>query len=434
MINSLREQIAGSLGKPAELEALYRHQPKAFREAFLSLAPELGDHMVAQVWLARFGPERVKPESDQLRWGGRGDLLFVVLAGLTSGFLVLLPEYFPGLFPKDSVEEFLSRNVALFVMPFLMVWFWRKNPEFTGNRRWFLIGLVGLIALVLNLLPNDGPGSTGFTDTLFLAIIHAVLLLWALIGFVFTGGDLRATARRTAYLRFNGDLVIMISVLSAAWGLLSAMTMGLFSLIGINLQEFYFRFIFVHGIVALPLVGTYVVTINPGLVDRVSPLVARIFSPAVLVMLVFYLVAMAVTGKNPYDDREFLLTFNLLLIGVMALILFAVSSVAGFQESRFNRIVLLSLAAVTVVVNAIALSAILYRIGSMGVTPNRLAVMGSNVLMLVHLVIITRRLYVEQKLSGDGRTVEEAISKYLPFYAGWTAVVTFIFPVVFGFR
>ena len=434
MTVNLRERILELLNQPMELENLYRNQPTAFREAFLSLGPEIGDNPIAQVWLARFSPDSGKPVTEQLRWGGRGDLVFVVLAGLASGFLVLLPEYFPGLFQKDQEADFLARNVALFVLPFLMVWFWRKRPEFTGKRQWFLVGMVVLTAGVLNLLPNAEPGSTGFTDTLFLAIIHGVLLLWALIGFVFTGGDLQATARRTAYLRFNGDLVIMISVLSAAWGLLSGMTVGLFHLIGIELEEFYFQYVFIHGIAALPLVGTFVVTINPGLVDKVSPLVARIFSPAVLVMLVFYLVAMAATGKNPYDDREFLLTFNLLLIGVMALILFAVSGVAGFRESKFNRMVLLMLAGVTVLVNAIALSAILYRIGSMGITPNRMAVMGSNVLMLVHLIIITRRLYLEQNSKSDGSSVEHAISAYLPLYAGWTAVVTFVFPAVFGFR
>ncbi|WP_439882026.1 hypothetical protein ACSX1A_02465 [Pontibacter sp. MBLB2868] len=51
---------------------------------------------------------------------------------------------------------------------------------------------------------------------------------------------------------------------------------------------------------------------HPDLVNKVSPVIARIFSPLVLVMLVIYLFAILYSGKNPYSDREFLIIFNLL--------------------------------------------------------------------------------------------------------------------------
>jgi hypothetical protein len=47
----------------------------------------------------------------------------------------------------------------------------------------------------------------------------------------------------------------------------------------------------VVGLAAVPLVATFLTQTNPQLVSKVSPVIARIFSPIVLVMLVIYLFA-----------------------------------------------------------------------------------------------------------------------------------------------
>ncbi|UJH92133.1 hypothetical protein LZ575_06015 [Antarcticibacterium sp. 1MA-6-2] len=107
--------------------------------------------------------------------------------------------------------------------------------------------------------------------------------------------------------------------------IMTGITIGLFSLIGINIEQFYFEYVVVFGLPAIPILGTYLTQTNPHLVGKISPVIARIFSPLVLVMLVIYLVAMLYSGKDPYNDREFLLIFNVLLIGVMAIIFFSVA-------------------------------------------------------------------------------------------------------------
>lgn len=111
-----------------------------------------------------------------------------------------------------------------------------------------------------------------------------------------------------------------------------------------------------------------------------------------LVTLVVYLVAMAFSGKDPYNDREFLLIFNALLIGVMAIILFAIAETPNRTRSQAETCILFLLATVTIMVNGIALSAILFRISEWGITPNRTAVLGGNVLILTNLLLVTVRL------------------------------------------
>ena len=125
----------------------------------------------------------------------------------------------------------------------------------------------------------------------------------------------------------------MTTLILIAGAILSGITIGLFSLIGFNIEKLYVQYIVIFGLPAAPILGTYLTQTNPQLVGKVSPVIAKIFSPLVLVMLVVYLIAMVSSGKNPYNDREFLLIFNALLIGVMAIIFFSVAEISKTTKS-----------------------------------------------------------------------------------------------------
>ena len=295
----------------------------------------------------------------------------------------------------------------------------------------FLFHLVSLLlaAVYINLLPSQ----TG-SDTVVLACIHLPLFLWGMLGLVFSGSDSKNLSKRLVYLQYNGETVIVGGILLLAGGLLTGITIGLFDLIGIDISEVYFQYIAVYGLAAAPLLATLITQSNPELVNKVPPIVAKIFSPLVLIMLSSYLVAIAYAGKDPYSDRDFLLLFNLLLLGVMALIFFSV--VESFEEKKVGLMtwVLVFLSLITLLVNGIALSAIAFRISEWGITPNRLAVLGVNLVMLVHLVMVSRKLI--QTVRGKSKLEEVGLTlvRYLPIYLLWTAIVTFLFPVLFGFE
>ncbi|MHC2993808.1 membrane protein, partial [Pontibacter sp. HJ8] len=211
------------------------------------------------------------------------------------------------------------------------------------------------------------------------------------------------------YLRYNGDLIVMTTLILIAGGIMTGLTIGLFSLIGFQIEQFYFDYVGIFGLAAAPIVGTYLTQTNPQLVNKVSPVIAKIFSPLVLVMLVIYLFAILYSGKDPYNDREFLIIFNLLLIGVMAIIFFSIAESSKTTENTTATWVLFLLSAVTVVVNGVALSAIVFRIAEWGITPNRLAVLGGNLLMLLNLLFITlllfRSLTKKADIAAVGKTI-----------------------------
>jgi uncharacterized membrane protein YhdT len=86
-----------------------------------------------------------------------------------------------------------------------------------------------------------------------------------------------------------------------------------------DIQTFYFEQIAVWALAAMPILSTYLIQNNPELVNKVSPTIAKIFTPIVFITLLVFLITLMYTQKDIYNDRNFLLVFNIVLIGVMQL-------------------------------------------------------------------------------------------------------------------
>jgi hypothetical protein len=414
----MKEEISGSLENPKKLEELYRNNKGAFKKSFDLIYPDIQTSLTAQIW-----NERLNFEHREISWGTKKELFVVLALSLFAGLIAKIPD-FAGL----NREFFYLRNIAFVFLPMLMLLFaWKQSMP--PAKLLIIFAVIIGSALYMNLLPVNEK-----SDTLLLACIHLPLFMWALWGYTFTGDQFKNYRKRTEFLRFNGELVVMTTVMLIAGAILSAVTIGLFELINLRIEEFYFRNIAVWGLAASPILGSYIVLSNPQLVRNVSPVIAKVFTPLVLIMLVVYLIAIVYTGKDPYNDREFLLIFNLLLIGVMAIILFSVAETSKTGGNRTGTLLLFMLSTVTIIVNGIALSAITFRIAEWGITPNRLAVLGSNVLMLINLIMVSYRIFKSLKNGDELVSVENSIASFLPVYTAWTLVVTLIFPVLFGFQ
>jgi hypothetical protein len=414
----MKAQITDHLSDPHQLEKLYRNNKAAFKSEFGQLYPQVKGQPLADFW-----HERLNYESDKVQWGSQSDLAFVIIASLIAACIAKIPVWF-----SLDQDVFFPRNVGFIVFPLLAAFFVRKNRLSVAN---IAIIVVAMLAgsVFINLLPRSTK-----SDTLVLSCIHLLLFLWATLGCAYIGGTRNDTDKRLGFLKYNGDLVVMCALILIAGGIMTAVTIGLFSLIGLHIEKWYGEYIVVSGLAAAPIVGTYLTQTNPQLVGKVSPVIARLFAPLVLVMLVAYLVAICYSGKSPYTDREFLLIFNALLIGVMAIIFFSVAEGVNTIANKFAVWVLFLLSVVTIVINGIALSAILFRIAEWGFTPNRAAVLGGNLLILIHLLLVMVKLFKAIRNKGDIAGVGQTIVTYLPVYVVWTVVVTFGFPFLFGFK
>jgi hypothetical protein len=354
------------------------------------------------------------------------DFFIMIAVCLSAGFLIKIPDLF-----NINTKSFLfyEKDAGLIVFLALAIYSITINRDF--NKRNLLITLLifALSAVYINLLPDCNS-----CPSVNLVYIHMPVLMWCLYGLVYIDFDLKDLKKRIGYIRHNGDLAVMGALILIAGGVLAVITFGLFQAIGIKIEKFYMNYVIIIGLVSAPVLTTYILKNFTTLTNKIAPIIANIFSPLVLITLIVYLIAIVISGKDPYNDRNFLMIFNFLLLGVMAIIVFSVSETSIFRKQKFNEIVLLILSIVTLIVNLIALSAIFYRLGHYGLTPNRLAILGSNILIFVNLTLITIDLYRINFKKLDLERVELTISKFLPVYIVWVLIVVFMFPVVFGMK
>jgi hypothetical protein len=412
----MKKEILNHINDPRQLEILFRSDKALFKATFDQLYPELSANPMASFWHERLNYEKQASTVSNIGIG----LPWVIFASLLACFIAKIPAIF-----NLPDEFFYPRDIGFIVFPILTAFFAWRNKLSAGKLSLVVFSLLAAL-IFINVLPGDSDN-----DIVILSCIHLVLFLWAILGFAFSGGG-RNISGRLAYLKFNGDLIVMTALILLSGIILSAITIGLFEIIGLNIEEFYFQYIVIFGVSAAPIVGTYLTQSNPNLVGRVSPVIARIFSPLVLIMLAAYMIAILYSGKDPYNDREFLMIFNALLIGVMAIIFFSVAEASESARNSMEKWVLLLLSLLTIIVNGIALSAILFRISEWGITPNRAAVLGANILMLVNLIMVALQLIKVISGKKEISVVGAAIALYLPVYVAWTFVVTFLFPLFFG--
>ncbi len=412
----MKETIRSLLDNPAELEKLYRSNKPAFERDFRILYPEIKGNSFSEFW-----KERLNYESEEIRWGTGKEIFFVLIAALLAGLIAKIP----AIFSLDE-EFFYPRNIGFIFLPLLTAYFIRKN-RVSGKQLILTIAGLLLSIVYINMLPASEQ-----SDTLILACIYLPVTLWSLLGISFAG-NYRDTYKRLDFLKYNGDLIVMTTLILIAGGIMTGITIGLFSLIGISIEDFYVEYIGVMGLAAAPIIGSYLTRTNPQLVNKVSPVIAKIFSPLVLITLVIYLITILYIGKDPYNDRDFLILFNLLLAGVMAILFFSLTE--NYKStSKTNTWVLFLLSVITILISSIAASAIIFRIIEWGITPNRLAVLGTNVLMLINLIYISLLLFRTLRKKTEGINIGKPIADFLPGYTIWAMIVVYLFPMIFGFN
>lgn len=413
----MENEIKNNIDNPKQLELLYRENKTAFANAFNSIYKDIKDQAFAKVW-----NERLNYAQEDVVWGNKNEIIFIVVAAIISGLIAKMPSFL-GL----EFDTYLSKNVGFVIFPMLSMYFaWKQSLSIV---KYILPILIFITAAVfINYLPNNDKSAT-----LILSAFHLPILLWTVLGYMFTGGDLKNISKQISFLQFNGNFIVMTALIFAAGMLFSGITIALFELLGLNIAQAYFEQIAIWGFAALPILSTFLIQNNPQLVNKISPIIARIFTPLVLVTLFLFLCTLLYTQKNIYTDRDFLLLFNILLIAVMAIILFSLTTTVHQGVSKIQLVMLFSLSLLTIIANGIAVYAILIRLNEFGFSPNRIAVIGANSLMFIHLLLVSVGLFKNLNGKAGITSIERAIAKFIPIYAIWAVFIIFIMPFIFNF-
>jgi hypothetical protein len=327
----------------------------------------------------------------------------------------------------DEDAGFYARNLSLFVLPLLTGYFaWKRRLD-PATLRWLAVAFVAA-AVLANVYPFEAEGSTEA-----LTALHLPIALWLVVGVAYAGGRWSQVAGRMDFIRFSGELFIYYVLIALGGGVLTAFMVVLFDTIGIDPEPFIESWLLPCGAAGAVVVAAWLVEAKQSVIENMAPVLTRLFTPLFAAVLVTFLGALLWTGGGLEIERNTLIQFNLLLVVVLGLLLYSLSARNPGSPPGVFDVMQVVLVLGALLADAVALWAIAARITEFGFSPNRVAALGVNVILLVNLawsaVLYIRFLRGRGSFTG----LERWQTDYLAVYAVWAAIVVIVFPPAFGY-
>lgn len=353
------------------------------------------------------------------------ELVVVLALGIGAGVAVRL-----GSALLDD-ELTLWRNIAFLVFPFLAGYFaWKRRLRW---RQWAVLAVPALALVVaINTFPF-GDDVFDDRDTEALAGIHAPIVLWLLVGFAYAGGRWRSDSRRMDFIRFTGEFIVYLTLLLIGLAVLLLLTGGAFDAVGMDTEEFVGDWALPVMVPFAVLVAAWLVEAKQSVIENMAPVLTRVFTPVTIVMLLALLVAFATAGSVIGVDRYLLILMDLILVLVLGLLLYAISARDPLAPPTVFDWLQLVLVLSALAVDVLMLAAMLMRIAEFGYSPNKVAALGMNLVLLVNLAWSAWLIVGFLRRRRPFGDVERWQTRYLPVYGLWAAVVVLALPPLFGF-
>jgi len=398
-------------------------------EAFLVAVKRMGDIDGLSREFAREHSDRLwkqlvlssRTESEPRANGLAETLAFAVAAGAVIQIARLAFD-----FPNEESPAFF-RNLSLFVLPFLAGYFAYRRRLSLRQALLTTAPFVGA-ALLVNLYPWDPSSSTEL-----LVALHLPVALWFAVAYPYMGGAWRSHERRMDFVRFTGEWFIYYVLIALGGGVLMGLTSVLLEPVAPDLVEPLFEWVLPTGAAGAVLVAAWLVEAKKSVVENMAPVLTMIFTPLFAVMLAGAVVTYAVSGLGEFD-RDRLVVFDALLIVVLALVLYGLSAREATRRAGLMDAIQLVAVAGALLLDLMVLGSMLVRIGDLGFTPNRVAALGLNLVLLVNLA---GAAWLSVRFLA-GRVAFPRLERwqtgYLPVFAVWASAVVVLLPLLFGFR
>jgi hypothetical protein len=401
-------------------------------EAFLIAVKRMGSLDELSREFAREHSERlwkqlVLPgEPDVPAARSRRELPVMVLCAAVAALSIKVPSWF-GLDIAGDDAAFYARNLSLFALPALAAYFaWQRR---VGLR---VIGVLALLFVLGAVAANAYPLAED-SQSVVLTAIHLPLALWLVVGVAYMGGQWRSDRRRMDFIRFTGEWLIYFVLIGLGGGVLIGFTIGTFDAIGLDAEEFINSWLLPCGAMAAVVVAAWLVEAKQSVIENMAPVLTRVFTPLFAVTLLAFLIAVVWTNTGIDVQRDVLILFDLLLVVVLGLLLYAISArdpTAGpglFDSLQF------ALVLSALIIDVMVLLAITGRITEWGFTPNKTAALGENVILLTNLAWSAWLFLGFLRGRMPFARLERWQTRYMIMYAVWAWTVVLAFPLVFDF-
>jgi hypothetical protein len=356
----------------------------------------------------------------------RRELPVMIVCAAAAALAIKVPALF-GLDISGDDAGFYVRNLSLFALPALAAYFaWQRR---VGVR---VIGALALLFILGAAAANAYPLAAD-SQSLVLTAIHLPLALWLVVGVAYTGGDWRSDRRRMDFIRFTGEWLIYFVLIGLGGGVLVLFTVGTFDAIGLDAEEFINSWLLPCGAMAAIIVAAWLVEAKQSVIENMAPVLTRVFTPLFAVTLLAFLVAIAWTNNGIDVERDVLILFDLLLVVVLGLLLYAISARDFAARPGLFDSLQLGLVVSALIIDVMVLVAITGRITEWGFSPNKTAALGENVILLTNLAWSAWLFLGFLRGRMPFARLEHWQTRYMIVYVLWAWTVVIAFPLVFDF-
>ena len=404
-------------------------------EAFLVAVKRMGSLDALSREFARAHSERlwkqlvIAGDAEKSANTSHAETLVVLSLAIAAALAVKVPALFGHpIDPNEELPLFYARNASLFAFPLLAVYFlWKRGSDVVSGLLLALPFAAG--AVFANVFPFSKSSNTEV-----LSVLHLPIALWLAVGFAYVRSRWFADGGRMNFVRFSGELAIYYVLIALGGFAFILFTFMIFRAIDMNPDWFVAGWLIPCGAAGAVIIGSWLVEAKQSVVENMAPVLTRLFTPLFTVLLLVFLATMALTGNPINVKREVLIGFDLLLAVVVGLVLYAASARDPQAPPDFFDGLQLLLVVSALVVDGVALAAIAARISEFGFTPNRVAALGENLILLVNLAWSAWLYAGFLRRRGSFAVLERWQIAYLPVYSVWAALVVVMFPPVFGYR
>lgn len=278
-----------------------------------------------------------------------------------------------------------------------------------GERRTRYLKWAGAVAVAGALMAWIALGRTD--QGAGLIAVHFPFLCWCAVGAAVVKGRTDTPNQVYAFLVKSAEAILAAGIYLGGGALFLVLTAGIFSALGIRLSERFMQGALTVVVGAIPVLAVATVY-NPDAAPveqdessglaRVLRILMRLLLPLAHVVLVLYIIWFLPAYFNrPTEEREVLIVYNATLIAIYALLAFIASGSqdidAHTRQDIAFRYGILATVFLTIVLNAYALAAVLIRTVHYGMTANRHAVIGWNIVTLAMFIYVCSQTWLARQ-------------------------------------
>ena len=353
----------------------------------------------------------------------------------------------------DGIHSF--NNFFIDIFYFYIFYFFCFSLIFNINSKFnlrniIIIFLSFLFVLIINLSTSFFTAIASidnielYSQFYYIKYVFSVIIFFIIIALSYNGFQVLNSKSISEFFTFSADILIfaglIAGIVSAVFGIFAAIVIFLIKDIISSLDEkIIFKLILLSISFLSSIFPFLVYTVYKKMKTNISIYLSRILMPFSLLFIFILLILLLMPDISPYDNRVSFILYNIML-AIIVLNMFFIR--IDYKSSIFTKALYIVLPIIAIIFDILVLTSSLYRLIEYGISPNKIILIGTNLIMLGNLIFITffniKSILIIFKKSDNIPNIKEiSIGNtkslfYIYIYGAWAFIACFIIPVVYA--